>query len=167
MSYCEEYGKDKVVFMTKEDNSTESKIQLSDMPDDYNRGLIMPDGDINFNCPCLGGMASGPCGFEFRDAFSCFHYSTSEVKGSECVDKFMEMQNCMTQFPNLYSSENSAMDKDSNEVDPLDMQSLDNQMKATSTELQTKSQWIISYNWAYLNSNCVVALYNNANLCVI
>lgn len=37
-------------------------------------GLILESGDINWNCPCLGGMATGPCGVEFRDAFSCFHY---------------------------------------------------------------------------------------------
>lgn len=37
-------------------------------------GLILPSGEINWNCPCLGGMATGPCGVEFREAFSCFHY---------------------------------------------------------------------------------------------
>ena len=29
-------------------------------------GLILPNGEINWNCPCLGGMAVGPCGVEFR-----------------------------------------------------------------------------------------------------
>lgn len=44
-------------------------------------GLILDNGDINWGCPCLGGMATGPCGQEFREAFSCFHYSTEEMKG--------------------------------------------------------------------------------------
>ncbi|KAI2805745.1 hypothetical protein RDWZM_008917 [Blomia tropicalis] len=110
MSYCEEFGKDKVVFLDKNDlNSSEPKIELIELVDDYNQGLIKPNGDINFSCPCLGGMASGPCGSEFREAFSCFHYSESEVKGSECVDLFMEMQSCMTKYPNLYANENSSM----------------------------------------------------------
>ena len=65
-------------------------------------GLILPNGDINWNCPCLGGMAVGPCGLEFREAFSCFHYSKSEVKGSECLEQFAKMQICMKEYPELY-----------------------------------------------------------------
>jgi hypothetical protein len=45
-------------------------------------------GEINWDCPCLGGMAHGPCGDEFREAFSCFVYSKEEPKGMECIDKF-------------------------------------------------------------------------------
>ena len=70
--------------------------------DDPPPGLILPNGDINWNCPCLGGMAVGPCGLEFREAFSCFHYSKSEVKGSECLEQFAKLQICMKDFPELY-----------------------------------------------------------------
>lgn len=45
-------------------------------------------GEINWDCPCLGGMAHGPCGEEFRSAFSCFVYSTEEPKGMDCIDNF-------------------------------------------------------------------------------
>lgn len=45
-------------------------------------------GEINWDCPCLGGMAHGPCGDEFKAAFSCFVYSEEEPKGVECIDKF-------------------------------------------------------------------------------
>jgi intermembrane space import and assembly protein 40 len=45
-------------------------------------------GEINWDCPCLGGMAHGPCGEEFKAAFSCFVYSKEEPKGIECIDKF-------------------------------------------------------------------------------
>lgn len=45
-------------------------------------------GEINWDCPCLGGMAYGPCGEEFRAAFSCFVYSEEEPKGIECIEKF-------------------------------------------------------------------------------
>lgn len=68
-------------------------------------GLILPNGDINWNCPCLGGMASGPCGSQFKEAFSCFHYSKEEVKGSECIDHFRNMQECMQKYPELYPQE--------------------------------------------------------------
>jgi len=45
-------------------------------------------GEINWDCSCLGGMAHGPCGEEFRAAFSCFVYSKEEPKGMDCIDRF-------------------------------------------------------------------------------
>ena len=68
-------------------------------------GLILPNGEVNWNCPCLGGMASGPCGSQFKEAFSCFHYSKEEVKGSECIENFRSMQECMQRYPELYPQE--------------------------------------------------------------
>lgn len=54
-----------------------------------NEGAFNPEtGEINWDCPCLGGMAHGPCGEEFKAAFSCFVYSNEEPKGMDCVDKF-------------------------------------------------------------------------------
>lgn len=50
-------------------------------------------------------MASGPCGTQFKEAFSCFHYSKEEVKGSECIDNFRNMQECMQRYPELYPQE--------------------------------------------------------------
>merc|ERR1711864_68218 len=78
-------------------------------------GLILPNGDINWNCPCLGGMAVGPCGVEFREAFSCFHYSESEPKGTDCIEKFGEMQKCMQGYPELF--EESKKDKSEKATD--------------------------------------------------
>jgi intermembrane space import and assembly protein 40 len=54
-------------------------------------------------------MATGPCGVEFREAFSCFHYSEAEPKGSDCYDTFKTMQDCMQQYPTVY---NQNLDKD-------------------------------------------------------
>lgn len=45
-------------------------------------------GEINWDCPCLGGMAHGPCGEEFKTAFSCFVFSETDPKGMDCIDKF-------------------------------------------------------------------------------
>ena len=47
-------------------------------------------------------MAVGPCGVEFREAFSCFHYSEADPKGSDCIEKFSEMQKCMQSYPELF-----------------------------------------------------------------
>jgi intermembrane space import and assembly protein 40 len=52
-------------------------------------GAFNPEtGEINWDCPCLGGMADGPCGEKFKDAFSCFVFSQEEPKGMDCIDKF-------------------------------------------------------------------------------
>ena len=60
----------------------------------YQQGAFNPEtGEINWDCPCLGGMAHGPCGEEFKAAFSCFVYSKEEPKGMECIDKFKYVQN--------------------------------------------------------------------------
>lgn len=83
MSYCQRLGpngKDTVIFVTADDHKTPSTIKLSEP--EPQPGLILENGDINWNCPCLGGMATGPCGVEFRNAFSCFHYSDAEPKGT-------------------------------------------------------------------------------------
>uniref|UniRef100_A0AAY5KNI8 CHCH domain-containing protein n=1 Tax=Esox lucius TaxID=8010 RepID=A0AAY5KNI8_ESOLU len=104
--YCS--SKDRVIFVTKEEHQTPSNAELvEEDPDDpyEERGLILPNGEINWNCPCLGGMASGPCGASFKEAFSCFHYSKEEVKGSECLEQFRGMQECMQRYPELYPEE--------------------------------------------------------------
>lgn len=62
-------------------------------------------GEINWDCPCLGGMAHGPCGEEFKEAFSCFVYSELEPKGIDCIEKFKNMQNCFRKYPEVYSEE--------------------------------------------------------------
>ena len=125
MSLCRDFGKDKVIFVTKEDHESESKYLLP--PDDEPHGLILPNGDINWNCPCIGSTASGPCGFEFRDAFSCFHYSKSDTKGAECAAKFATLNNCMAEFPALYSRSNEEADM---EQESYDREKLDAELRS-------------------------------------
>lgn len=63
--------------------------------EDSQEGAFNPEtGEINWDCPCLGGMAHGPCGEEFRAAFSCFVYSNEEPKGMDCIDKFQCVSPC-------------------------------------------------------------------------
>uniref|UniRef100_A0A3Q3VIS5 CHCH domain-containing protein n=1 Tax=Mola mola TaxID=94237 RepID=A0A3Q3VIS5_MOLML len=130
MSYCRQEGKDQIIFVTKEDHEAPSNAELiAEDPDDpyEEQGLILPNGDINWNCPCLGGMASGPCGSQFKEAFSCFHYSKEEVKGSECIEHFRNMQECMQRYPELYPQEE---DKES----PSQAESNSGSAPAASTE---------------------------------
>ncbi|KAI0016839.1 hypothetical protein F4780DRAFT_660594 [Xylariomycetidae sp. FL0641] len=70
------------------------------------QGAFNPEtGEINWDCPCLGGMAHGPCGEEFKAAFSCFVYSKEEPKGMDCIDKFQHMQDCFRAHPDVYGEE--------------------------------------------------------------
>jgi len=75
-------------------------------------------GEINWDCPCLGGMAHGPCGPQFREAFSCFVFSEKEPKGIDCVEKFKGMQDCFREHPDVYAEE--IMDDDEDETNAPD-----------------------------------------------
>lgn len=94
-------------------------------------------GEINWDCPCLGGMAHGPCGPQFREAFSCFVFSKEEPKGIDCIDRFKYdatqcfmhcktllltdmtrgMQDCFREHPDIYGAELS--DDDDSSPDEL------------------------------------------------
>lgn len=73
-----EGGKDVVVVAAAEELRAPSREVLP--PAEPAPGLVLPDGSINWGCPCLGGMATGPCGPQFRDAFSCFHYRSVRAR---------------------------------------------------------------------------------------
>ncbi|KAI0403805.1 hypothetical protein F4802DRAFT_570312 [Xylaria palmicola] len=82
------------------------------------QGAFNPEtGEINWDCPCLGGMAHGPCGEEFRAAFSCFVYSKEEPKGMDCIDKFQHMQDCFRLHPEVYGDELAEDDEAAAAVD--------------------------------------------------
>lgn len=71
-----------------------------------NTGAFDPvTGEINWDCPCLGGMAHGPCGPQFRLAFACFVHSEADPKGMDCVEKFQGMQECFREHPEIYAEE--------------------------------------------------------------
>lgn len=121
MSETLSFGRHKVIFATEADHATESKIELP--PPEPSTGLITSSGEINWNCPCLGGMATGPCGVDFREAFSCFHYSTAEPKGSDCYEQFKTMQDCFSEYPAVYNKN----DGDDDDDGMPDLSSLDDQ----------------------------------------
>ena len=50
-------------------------------------------------------MVQPPCGEKFKAAFSCFVYSTEEVKGSDCLEQFREMQSCFQKYPEIYGTD--------------------------------------------------------------
>ncbi|CAL5056944.1 unnamed protein product [Urochloa decumbens] len=56
-------------------------------------------------CPCLDDLKRGPCGSQFIDAFSCYLKSTKEEKGSDCVDPFVALQNCIRENKEAFIKE--------------------------------------------------------------
>ncbi|PIN09406.1 hypothetical protein CDL12_18020 [Handroanthus impetiginosus] len=56
-------------------------------------------------CPCIAHLRSGPCGVQFSDAFVCFLKSTAEEKGSDCVNPFVALQNCIKANPDAFSKD--------------------------------------------------------------
>lgn len=97
-------------------------------------------GEINWDCPCLGGMAHGPCGQEFRNAFSCFVYSEQEPKGLDCIDKFKAMQDCFRDHPDVYAAE---LEDDEAELDAelaKERESLNKEAAPSSADKQSKKR---------------------------
>ncbi|KAF8135699.1 hypothetical protein EV363DRAFT_1124573, partial [Boletus edulis] len=85
---------------------SETSVEGEGAEEESSGGAFNPEtGEINWDCPCLGGMAHGPCGQQFREAFSCFVYSEADPKGIECVEKFKAMQNCFREHPEVYGDE--------------------------------------------------------------
>ena len=57
-------------------------------------------------------MAHGPCGEQFRAAFSCFVFSKDEPKGMDCIEHFKTMQGCFREHPDVYGDELANDDED-------------------------------------------------------
>ncbi|KAI9681615.1 MAG: Oxidoreductase [Trizodia sp. TS-e1964] len=89
------------------ETSSDSPKSVEDLEEEADaQGAFNPEtGEINWDCPCLGGMAHGPCGPQFREAFSCFVFSKEEPKGMDCIEKFKGMQDCFREHPEEYGSE--------------------------------------------------------------
>ncbi|KAK6336970.1 Oxidoreductase [Orbilia javanica] len=100
-------------------------------------------GEINWDCPCLGGMAHGPCGEEFREAFSCFVFSKEEPKGVDCIEKFKGMQTCFQKYPEIYGAAPSD-DEEEEEIDrklaEMDQEKPEASLESPPGELSKPSQ---------------------------
>ncbi|KAH9176569.1 hypothetical protein EDB89DRAFT_1938732 [Lactarius sanguifluus] len=100
-----------------QDTSDEKEEGTPSEEEASSQGAFDPvTGKINWDCPCLGGMAYGPCGMQFREAFSCFVFSEEEPKGIDCVEKFKAMQDCFRENPDVYGDEIMKDDEEDEEL---------------------------------------------------
>ncbi|GFS41921.1 mitochondrial intermembrane space import and assembly protein 40-B [Trichonephila inaurata madagascariensis] len=131
MSYCVSHGKDKVMFLTEEDLKGPSSVVLPEI--EQPRGALLPNGEINWSCPCLGNAPIGPCSVEFRESLSCFHKSQSESKGSECMKEYFAMTDCFAKYPELYKRNDK--DSQSLEAEKEVLDSLDEDEESSKTTI--------------------------------
>lgn len=96
----------------------------------------------------LGGMAQGPCGEEFKAAFSCFVFSEAEPKGLDCVEKFKGMQDCFRLHPDVYGDEIDDDDEEEQEEKELVKEEQEEPTTVASSayeESSTFSSWVSSW----------------------
>ncbi|KTW31363.1 hypothetical protein T552_00008 [Pneumocystis carinii B80] len=89
-------------------NNNEEISTLSNSENNSEESAFNPEtGEINWKDYKRANsiVAHGPCGKEFKDAFSCFVYSKEEPKGMECIEKFQTMQECFKKYPEIYNNE--------------------------------------------------------------
>nr|XP_027098861.1 mitochondrial intermembrane space import and assembly protein 40 homolog [Coffea arabica] len=51
--------------------------------------------------PCIAHLRTGPCGFQFSDAFLCY----APEKGSDCVRPFVALQSCIKANADAFSED--------------------------------------------------------------
>mmetsp|Transcript_27392 Transcript_27392/g.71870 ORF Transcript_27392/g.71870 Transcript_27392/m.71870 type:complete len:135 (+) Transcript_27392:36-440(+) len=109
-------SKDTQVFVSKDDEDSVSDGYASDTSpasdDDERMGAVGPDGEIDWDCPCLAGMTTSPCGEQFKKAFSCFVASKDEPRGSDCFFEFEAMQTCLSEHPEAFGGPDDESDDD-------------------------------------------------------
>ncbi|XP_060565233.1 uncharacterized protein LOC132724396 [Ruditapes philippinarum] len=117
------FGKDEVVFLTKEENSIPSKVMIPKVEVEENRLPVLPNGEINWGCTCIEKDVVGPCNLEFRE-FRSFVAKHRNVKddsdipmiGREIITNFIA---CVRANPVFYSFL-SKNDDDNDKIDGND-----------------------------------------------
>ena len=73
-----EGSKDQVLFLSEEEEAEAVGEAQSEM-DDAVRQAVKDDGEIDWECPCLQGMAQGPCGDAFKVRAPAAHGEWGEL----------------------------------------------------------------------------------------
>ncbi|XP_033758731.1 mitochondrial intermembrane space import and assembly protein 40-A-like isoform X2 [Pecten maximus] len=116
MSFCQEDGKDKYVFLTSDEANEPSKLSVPeeiDRPENFVKGFVDKDGNLNWECACRGSMVASKCGLESRTFLQCIHKNMDKSDKFEiCIDPLIEMQKCMNKHPKQYPKHEDQKDSD-------------------------------------------------------
>ncbi|XP_035234002.1 mitochondrial intermembrane space import and assembly protein 40-B-like [Stegodyphus dumicola] len=85
-------------------------------------------------------MAVGPCSVEFRESLTCFHNSTADPKGSDCLEQFREMNECMARYPALYKKTDEEEERALEGLDEDDEESLNSLSNAPASTSETVTE---------------------------
>jgi len=91
-------------------------------------GAILPNGEINWECPCLGNLPNGPCGPSFREAFTCWvdNKDDESTFAENCYEKFIAWEGCLGENRDIYrKSDDSHPEDDNVSPDPSSRDSSD------------------------------------------
>ncbi|KII63416.1 Mitochondrial intermembrane space import and assembly protein 40-B [Thelohanellus kitauei] len=91
-------GKNKMLTLSDEDLATPLKLKFK------NGGIINPDGSVNWDCPCLGGLPNSECGQQFRAAITCLINNKENDDVMKCATEFENMAECWKAHPELLPS---------------------------------------------------------------
>ncbi|XP_039263634.1 mitochondrial intermembrane space import and assembly protein 40-like [Styela clava] len=150
MSYCRKEGKDIIIFATEDDLSSPSTVTLlPDNPSDVDtshEGAILPNGDINWDCPCLGNLPNGPCGPSFREAFTCWveNRDDQDSFAEKCFDNFSKWEDCLSENRDIYKPSSSKQnDNDDNlniEANALNETEIENSNGSETVNMKTENR---------------------------
>ncbi|KAF1741610.1 hypothetical protein MXB_379 [Myxobolus squamalis] len=65
--------------------------------------MVNPDGSINWDCPCLGGIPQSVCGEVFKPALLCLINSKTDPVGLDCMKLFEKINECFNEHPEILS----------------------------------------------------------------
>ncbi|XP_048771108.1 mitochondrial intermembrane space import and assembly protein 40-like [Ostrea edulis] len=147
MSYCREEGndgKDRIVFVTKEEITAPSEAIIALDEEEIHDGpigFVQPNGELNFGCPCVGGLHAGPCGYEMREFLSCNFYNSkdnNDPRGQNCDDKLETMMTCIQKHADYYKEKMSG-DPEDEEEDPFAINENEDDDEVSSSHIDVTS----------------------------
>ncbi|KAK3612327.1 hypothetical protein CHS0354_011045 [Potamilus streckersoni] len=144
MSFSKE-GKDQIIFVTKEDHEKPSTAIIKASKEEE-PGLVLPNGEINWHCSCIGNKLIGPCGVEFHEAFNCFMITSKEPGKSmaDCAELMYDLKKCVAEnpnaFPGLDDDDEEEEESDDNDDDNDDVFKLENKSSSVSKDIKGSTE---------------------------
>jgi len=74
------------------------KVKKEDCTDISDLGPDLPNGNINWDCSCMGSQPFGPCGEDYRTIMQCMRdheHEREEIQIEKCGLFRMAWQSCM------------------------------------------------------------------------
>ncbi|KAL4224560.1 Mitochondrial intermembrane space import and assembly protein 40 [Mactra antiquata] len=109
------FGKDTVVFLTKEEASGNSKVLVPKVQVTEDRAPYFDDGSINWACGCIEKDVIGPCNLEFREfrlMVDKRRHNDDMPFSDDDLQIFRNFLHCARSNPVYYSSLNKMADDD-------------------------------------------------------